>query len=251
MEQKHALVTGASEGIGREFAVQLAAKGYSITALARNRARLKDLVAGLGQGHKVLVADLGERAGIDAAVGELKSRHYDLLVNNAGIGVAGRFDQTPMERLQPMLDLNIGALTELSHAFLGQSQAGDALINLSSGLAFLPMPSMGLYAATKAFVTSFSESLWFEQRSRGVYVMGLCPGITRTQFNLRSGGEEETKAPKAMVQTADQVVAKALRELEARRHPTVLSGLLNSVFAFSTRLRSRKAVVSQMGQMAV
>ena len=251
MESKRALVTGASEGIGREFALQLHRQGYQITAVARNEVRLKALAAELGQGSKVLVADLASDAGVKATMQELQAGHYDLLVNNAGFAVSGNFLETSLDRQLQMVDVNVKALVALAHAFLVQAKSGDALINLSSGLAFLPMPSIGLYSATKALVTSFSESLWYEQKSRGVYVMGLCPGITETNFHKNSGAPGEMTAPKAMVQTAEQVVTKALVELKARRKPTVLSGLMNGIFAFTTRFRSRKSVVTQMGSMAV
>jgi short-subunit dehydrogenase len=248
MEQKRALVTGASSGIGREFAVQLAKEGYQVTALARSEAKLKELAAALGGGSRALVADLSTEEGVRLASDEMKGRHYDLLVNNAGFGVGGRFFETPLERQLEMLNVNVKALVCLAHAFLGQAKPGDALINISSGLAFLPMPSIGLYSATKALVTSFSESLWYEQKSRGVYVMGLCPGVTKTEFSRVASGED-VKAPKIMVQTAEQVVSKALHELKARSKPTVSSGAMNSIFGFMARFRTRKSVVSQMGSM--
>jgi short-subunit dehydrogenase len=248
MGQKRALITGASSGIGREFALQLSKEGYQITAVARNEGRLKELVQALGAGSQYRVADLSTAEGVDATASELGAQHYDLLINNAGFGVQGRFFETPLQKQVEMLDVNVKALVTLSHAFLVRAQPGDALINLSSGLAFLPMPAIGLYAATKALVTSFSESLWYEQKSRGVYVMGLCPGITDTSFSKNSGGGDLT-APKAMIQTAEQVVTKALRELKARRKPTVLSGLMNTLFGFTARFRSRRSVVSQMGSI--
>lgn len=249
MTQKRALITGASDGIGREFAVQLGREGWQVTAVARNEGRLKEVVAGLGGGAKYLLADLGTAEGVKIAADELKSSHYDLLVNNAGFAVNGRFSDSSLERQQEMIDVNVKAVVSLAYAFLGQAKSGDALINLSSGLAFLPMPSVGLYAATKALVTSFSESLWYEQKSRGIYVMGLCPGITVTSFFRNSGGGE-LKAPSILTQTASQVVAKALRELKARRKPSVLSGTMNNILAFTTRFRTRKSVVRQMGAMA-
>jgi short-subunit dehydrogenase len=248
MPPKKAMVTGASGGIGREFAVQLDREGWQVTAVARDEARLKELLAGLKQKGQAHVADLSTPEGLATAMAELKSQRYELLVNNAGFGVRGKFLDAPLEKHLNMLDLNVKALVALAYAFLGQAKEGDALVNVSSGLAFLPMPALGLYSASKALVTSFSESLWHEQKARGVYVMDLCPGITETRFNQNSGGGE-LKVPRAMVQTAEQVVAKALRALKARKRPTVSSGALNAFFAFTARLRSRKSVVSQMGSM--
>ncbi len=245
---KKALVTGASEGIGFAFAKKLASEGFTITAVARTETKLKDLIKELGTGHDYLVADLATDAGQKKTVDELMGTHYDLLVNNAGVGVVGEFADAPIERQLQMVRLNCEAVLCLSHAFLKKSKSGDALINVSSTLAFLPMPSIGLYCATKAFVTSFSESLWYEQKKRGVFVMDLCPGITATNFQTNAGGKKED-LPEGMAQTPEEVVANAIRALKARRTPTVISGVKNQVFASMSRAMPRKSVVSMMGKM--
>lgn len=248
MGNKKALITGASEGIGREFAKQLAKEGYTITAVARNEARLKSLLEELPSGaHKYLVADLSKQDGIKKTNEEL-STHYELLVNNAGFGVYGKFYETPLKKFQEMLSLNIDALVALSHSFLKVAEKDDALINVASTLAFLPMPNGGVYAATKAFVTSFTESLWFEQKERGIFVMDLCPGATVTEFQVRAGGKTED-IPKAIQQTPEQVVKVAIRALKRRNRPTVISGLPNHLMATVARLIPRKFTVSMMGAM--
>src|ERR1039457_3134294 len=145
-----------------------------------------------------------------------------------------------------MLRLNNEALVKLAYAFLKKAQSGDALINLSSTLAFLPMPGLGLYCASKAFVTSLSESLWYEFKDKGVYVMGLCPGITSTNFQTHSGGRKE-ELPANLAQTPEQVVSVALKALKARSNPTVISGVKNVIFAALTRTMPRKSTVSMMG----
>ena len=245
---KKALVTGASEGIGYVFAKRLASEGYDVTAIARNEERLKRLVSEMGAGHSYIVADLTTEAGQEKIVQAISARHFDLLVNNAGIAAMGKFTDIPLKKHVEVATLNCETVMKLSYAYLKTATAGDALINVSSALAFMPMPVIGLYSATKAFVTSFSESLWFEQRPRGVYVMGLCPGITSTNFNENSGaGKAET--PKLMTQTPEQVVDTALKALKARNKPTVISGWVNNVFAFMSRLMSRKAIASMMGKM--
>lgn len=151
-----------------------------------------------------------------------------------------------LARLQSMTRLNIDALVSLSHTYSKAAKPGDALINVSSMLAILPMPAAGTYAATKAFVTSFSESLWHEQKKRGVYVMGFCPGITISRFHERAGGKEETFR-KSMAQTSDMAVKHALRALARRSRPTVVSGWRNVVLAALPRFLGRKQVVSMMG----
>lgn len=246
--KKRALVTGASEGIGYVFAKRLAAEGYDVTAVARNEDRLKQLVAEMGGGHSYIVADLTTAAGQDAIIQAISARHFDLLINNAGIAAMGKFTDIPLKRHAEVLTLNCETVVKLSYAYLKTATAGDALVNVSSALAFMPMPVIGLYSATKAFVTSFSESLWFEQKSRGVYVMGLCPGITSTNFNENSGGGK-ADTPKLMTQTPEQVVNNALQALKSRKKPTVISGPVNNIFAFMSRLMSRKAIASMMGQM--
>jgi short-subunit dehydrogenase len=138
----------------------------------------------------------------------------------------------------------------LSHAFLAQAQRGDALINVSSTLAFLPMATFAAYSATKAFVTAFSEALWYEQKERGVYVMGLCPGLTSSDFQVNAGGRVED-LPRNLIETPEQVVATALRSLRERKDPTVISGAKNAIFAqLMTRLMPRKTAVNIMGAQA-
>jgi len=246
---KAALITGASEGMGREFAIQLAANGYHITAVARNENKLKQLISEIGNNHSCIVADLTTVSGQGKIVQVIAEQRFDLLINNAGMGAVGRFTELLLEKYQEVLILNIETVVKLSYAYLKTARKGDALINVSSSLAFMPMPIVGLYAATKAFVTSFSESLWYEQKSKGIYVMGLCPGIMDTNFAGHSGGGMN-KPPKAMIKAPQQVVNTALKTLQSRRKPTVLTHFTDKVFAFLFRFYTRKAIVSTMGKMA-
>jgi short-subunit dehydrogenase len=156
---KMALITGASEGIGKVFAIRLAKSGYQVTAVARRENKLKELIQTLGAGHQVLAADLSTSEGQNLVAKKLEMNKYDILVNNAGVGTVGAFTQVPLEKQMAMIRLNCEALVVLSHAFLKNAKEGDSLLNVSSTLAFLPMPMTGLYCATKAFVTSLSESL--------------------------------------------------------------------------------------------
>ncbi len=246
--KKRALVTGASEGIGYVFAQRLAAEGYEVTAVARNEENLQRLMAEIGGGHSYIAADLTTAAGQDAIMQAISAAHFDLLINNAGIAAMGPFTDIPLKRHVEVLTLNCETVVKLSHAYLKTATEGDALINVSSALAFMPMPIIGLYSATKAFVTSFSESLWFEQKPRGVYVMGLCPGITSTKFNEHSGGGTAA-TPKLMTETPEHLVDTALKALKCRCKPTVISGAVNNIFTFMSRLMSRKAIANMMGKM--
>ncbi len=242
-----ALVTGASGGIGKAMAESLAREGWEVTLVARNAARLKENCAAMGPSHKTLVADLSTNEGVKTVADELRQTHYQLLVNNAGVGLYGRFEQTPMEKNTSMMRLNMDALVTLSHVYLQAAQRGDALINVASTLAYLSYPGASLYAATKAFVTSFSEGLWFENKDRGVFVTALCPGVTETDFHTASGGKEADRPPKNLAQTAQAVAEVTLRALKERSGPATISGTQNNVMVFATRFMSGKAKVKMMG----
>jgi hypothetical protein len=244
---KLSMITGASEGIGREFARQLAERGYAVTAVARNKNRLAELCRELGSSHRYIVADLTLKEDVERIQTELKMNHYHLLINNAGSGIYKEFSFTPLKEIQQMTALNIDALIALSHAFLGKAEAGDALVNVSSTLAFLPSPSAGAYAASKAFVTSFTESLWYEYKKRSIYVMELCPGITRSRFHERAGGKPEN-FPQAIAETPEQLVRKVVKVLEKRSGPIYISGFINKMFAGFSRVLSREAIVKMMGR---
>ncbi len=245
---KKALVTGASEGIGYVFAKRLAAEGYEVTAVARNEVKLKSLTEALGGKHNYLVADLSTKEGQERVANALTVGRFDLLVNNAGVGTAGTFTEVALEKQLAMLRLNCEAVVRLCYAFLEKAKSGDALINVSSTLAFLPMPGLGLYSATKSFVTAFSETLWYEQKDKGVFVMDLCPGITSTAFQTNAGGKS-FETPKSLTQTPEVVVENAIRGLNSRKHPTLISGSKNSMFASLSRLMSRRSTVSVMARM--
>jgi len=245
---KRAMVTGASFGIGRAFANKLAKAGYQVTGVARSEKNLQELAQSLGENFKFILADLSTAEGCSKVQQELVKTKYDLLVNNAGVGTLGTFTEVPLERQLAMLHLNNETLTALAYTFLQSAKSGDALINVSSALAFMPTPTMALYAATKAFVTSLSESLWFEYKSRGVYVMGLCPGLTDTNFQATSGVKKE-ELPKALVQTPEHVVDVALKALADRSKPTILTGIRNHMFAGVSRFLPRKSLVTMTGGM--
>ena len=253
MTAPRALVTGASSGIGREFAVQLAHRGYRVTAVARREDRLTELLETLpGEGHRYLVADLTTREGVDIAAADIDAQHCDLLINNAGYSVFEPFYQSELREQQDILSVNCGALLTLAHHFLRQAHSGDALINLASIVSFLPTPAQPVYSASKAFIASFSECLWEEQRSRGIYVMGLCPGITQTEFiTAATGGDADGQTlPAALIQSTEQVVTQALVALQKRRQPIVVTGRINRwMVALMPRLLSRFRLLKTLAVM--
>lgn len=235
-----ALVTGASAGIGRAFAVSLAAAGYSVTAVARGVDGLEALMTELGKGHDYLVADLATAEGLRATVEILERGGYDLLVNNAGTAAHGDFAATDLESALTTLDLNCRAVVVLAHAFLDQAQPGSALVNVSSTLGHTPKPGMSVYSASKAFVTTFSETLWHEQKSRGVYVFALCPGVTVT------ASQTGTDVPIWLVQTPPEVVDRARKALAEKAGPVVLTNRANRIFTAALRLLPRKTALAML-----
>jgi short-subunit dehydrogenase len=242
------MVTGASGGIGLEFAERLAKSGYTVTLVARGEAKLKEHVARLGAGHRFIAADLSKSEDLERVADDVLASKYDLLVNNAGVGVYGVFAKTPVESTLNMMRLNMDALVTLSHAYLQNAKAGDTLMNVASTLALLSFPGASTYCATKAFVTAFSEGLWFENKNRGVYVCALLPGVTKTNFHEAAGGTAEQKPPEAISQTSAEVIDVAMKAIASRSSPTILTSFTNKAMVFvQTRLFPRRAMVNMMG----
>lgn len=249
-----ALVTGASSGIGEQFALALAARGADLVLVARRAERLEALAERIRAGHgrtvTVLAADLarpGAGAGLAARVAAA-GLQVDTLVNNAGFATHGAFVEAKADRVGDELALNVTALVELTHALLPGMVARrrGTVVNLASTAAFQPVPWMAVYGATKAFVLSFSEALSHEVRGSGVTVLALCPGATRTEF-FDVAGEA---ASVGRMQTPEQVVGTALRALDARRpRPSVVSGALNRAGALLPRFVSRRAALAVTGRL--
>jgi short-subunit dehydrogenase len=206
-----AVVTGASSGIGEQIVELLAAAGVPTVAVARRGDRLEAL-AQRASGVEVLVADLGTAAGVAAVVARItdRERPVDLVVNNAGFGASGTFLELPVERQTSEIDVNVRALTELSHAALSMMvPAGRGwLLNVSSVASFQPAPNLAVYAATKAYVTSLTESLHEEAKASGVHVTALCPGLTRTEFQQVSNTDRYAGAYPSYAWTTTERVAR-------------------------------------------
>jgi uncharacterized protein len=245
-----ALVTGASAGIGRAFTLALAARGYDVVMVARDRARLAELAETLDATHRVhgqaLAADLLTDDGLRVVEARLRdaSDPIDLLVNNAGMGTFGDFATSDIDAEDREIRLNVLALVRLTRAALESMvpRGTGAVLNVSSLAAYQPAPSSATYAATKAFVNSFSHSLHEECRGRGVHLMTVCPGYTHTEFHERAG-LGPTRLPDFMWQSADDVVAAALRDLDRRRVvsiPGVLSKALGAASSVTPTFVTRR-----------
>jgi uncharacterized protein len=180
------LITGGSDGIGLASAKLLATNGTRLTLVARREASLRDAVALLpGEGHDFLAADLSQPDGIGLVTHRIGSRHYDVLVNNAGIGLYGNFAELPLDDQLGMMRLNMESLTALAHSYLRQARPGDALVNTASFLAYAPLPGAAAYSATKAFVAALSETLWWETRTGTFTSSGSARGSWRLGSTMR------------------------------------------------------------------
>ncbi|BCJ35792.1 ketoacyl reductase [Actinocatenispora thailandica] len=239
-----ALVTGASSGIGAALAEQLAARGADVVLVARSVDTLTALADRLHAEHgvraEVLGADLTDPQAVHTIQAELDRRRVtvDLLVNNAGIGSAGRFAEIPAARTRTELALDVSALVELTHAFLPEMlrRGSGGILNVASTAAFQPAPYMAVYAAAKSFVLSFSRALWAEYRTAGIRVTTVCPGPVRTRFAAGLG----TPQPEiGQLRTATQVAVAALDGYQRGRHtvvPGAINGLMQGVRFLPTRL---------------
>ena len=242
-----ALVTGASSGIGREFARQLAAQGTRLVVVARRQDRLEDLALELEPmvAVDVLVADLSLRDDVDRIAQRVASDHepIDLLVNNAGIGADGDFVDLSIERSLDAVGVNVAAVVALSHAAARRMVAMQrgTIVNVSSIAGNQPRAGTAVYGATKAFVTSFSQALDSELVGTGVTCTAVLPGLTHTEFHEVSDITDQS--PRVMWMTAEAVAETAL-VAAAQGQRVVIPGAINKVVsAFATprpgRLRDR------------
>jgi short-subunit dehydrogenase len=247
------LITGASSGIGEAFARRLAGLGRNVLLVARSEEKLVTLCNELGRTNRIraqyVALDLSKPDSPQRLFDEAEKRGLvvDMLINNAGFGSMGEFTKLDLARELNMVDLNIKALVELTYRFLIPMRARKqgAIINVASTAAFQPVPYMATYAATKAFVLSFSEALWEENRPHGVQVMALCPGVTDTNFFEAARGH---KPPARAAQTADEVVETALGGLRSGKGH-VVSGWTNLLMVEVERFVPRSLVVRVAGRM--
>jgi uncharacterized protein len=246
------LITGASSGIGAAFARKLAARGRNVLLVARSEDKLITMCNELGRVSGVrahyLVADLLQPDAARELFEETQRRELviDMLVNNAGFGSMGEFVDLDITRELEMIDLNVKSLVELTHRFLKpmRQRKQGAIINVASTAGFQPVPYMTTYAATKAFVLSFSEALWEENREHGVHVMALCPGVTDTNFFAES---KMDRPPMRTIQTPEEVVDTALRGLRHRRQ-SIISGWTNWFAVEAERFVPRSVVTKIAGK---
>lgn len=247
------LITGASSGIGEAFARALADRGHNLLLVARSEDKLVTLCSELGRISSIhcqyFAVDLSKPGSPYRLFEETRKRELeiDLLINNAGFGSMGDFASLDLARELNITDLNVRSLVEITHHFLQPMRArkSGAIINVASTAGFQPVPYMATYSATKAFVLSFSEALWEENREHGIKVMALCPGVTETGFFKASRMD---KPPARTTQTPEEVVAVALRGL-SRGKGSIISGWPNRFMVTLERALPRSFVVKTMGSV--
>ena len=233
---KYTLITGASGGIGEAFARRLASEGHNLMLVARSEEKLRNLCDELAAQNNIaakhFAVDLIEVDSDLAVFDETEKQGLEIewLINNAGFGSMGDFAELDLERELEMIELNVTAVVALTHHYLKKmrERRSGTIVNVSSSAGFQPIPFFATYAATKAFVSSFTEAIAEENRPFGIRIMALCPGTTDTGFFEAARIEDPIKVKG--VQTAEQVVDAALRGLEKGNHKTV-SGWTNYFIA--------------------
>ena len=244
-----ALVTGASSGIGESMVRLLGAAGIPQVIVARRAERLHELAAAWPQ-IEVLVADLGTDEGARRVADRVASstEPIDLVVNNAGFGSSGAFHDLDPDRLDQEIQVNIAALTRISRAALATMvpRRRGYLLNVSSVASFQPAPQLAVYAATKAYVTSLTESLHLEARGTGVNVTALCPGLTRTEFqSVSSSDRYASQYPSFAWLSADDVAAAGLTDV-AKGRPLSVPGLLYKGLVVTSGITPRCTLVTSV-----
>lgn len=250
---KTALITGASAGIGEAFAKELASRQTNLILIARSQDKLEKLARQLreqfGIDVEVIVRDLTVPGATQAIKDEVSEKGWvvDLLINNAGFGDYGSFAQRQLQRQVEMIQLNILASVELTYLFLAdmQQRNGGAIINISSIAAFQPLPYLSVYSATKAFVLSFTQALWAENKDNNVKILAVCPGPTESQFfEVAEFPESFDQKNPDKITPASQVVKEALDALAKDASTVVTGGMANNIIVNLPRFFPRDWLVS-------
>jgi short-subunit dehydrogenase len=246
------LITGASAGLGAEFARQCAARGEELALVARRRDRMEALAAELGGKVHIFAADLAKEGAAAGLIAELEAEGLSVgtLINNAGFGLGGPFADRPLGRLSEMIDLNCRTLTELCHLVLPAMRARGqgAILNVASTAAFQPGPNMAVYYASKAYVLSFTEALHHELKGTGIRVSALCPGPTHSEFSDVADSHSPTL--ERMKMPAAPVVEAGLDGLD-RNKAVVIPGFRNKVGAQMSRVLPRATMRRIIGRIKV
>jgi hypothetical protein len=251
-----ALITGASTGIGRELADLAARDGYDVVLVARSESALEHVAADIRQKWKrtvvVIAKDLADREAPQQIFDAVSNRSLEIevLINNAGFGLLGKFWELGEREQVEMIQLNVTAVTELTRLFLPRliERRRGMILNVASTAAFQPGPLMSVYYATKSYVLSFSEAIHNEARDFGVTVTCLCPGATQTEFDKRAGTGNTKLFSSGRVMSARRVAEIGWNGTK-RGKPLVIAGSLNGLMAFLTRFAPIQFTASMARKM--
>jgi hypothetical protein len=252
-KNKTAVVTGASSGLGVEYAKELAARGANLVLVARRKEALDELAAKITKtsGVKVqtIALDLSTPTSAKKLMAELKKLKIEpqILINNAGFGTSGRFTKDNAAKVQDEIQLNVGTLVDLTHAVLPAMIAAKAgaIVNIASTAAYQPVPGMAVYAATKAFVLSFTSAVWGETKDTGVRVLAVSPGATATEFFNVAGA-----TPSGALAPISAVIKTTFDALDAKKSvPSVIVGGRNSFMATVSKMLPAKLVIGVAASM--
>jgi len=240
---KTALITGASAGIGLEFAKIFANEKYDLVITARNENKLNELANEIKNKHnvnvRVIAKDLSKQNAGEEIFNELKNESIvtDVLINNAGFGVFDNYWNVELKEEKNMLQVNIMALAELTNLFAKDmaNRGSGNILNVASTAAFQPGPTMAGYYASKAFVLSYSQAVDFELRKKGVQVSTLCPGPTITEFQIRANMEDLNLFKKGFTMSAEEVAQIGYDGL-MRGKPVIIAGAMNKISAMSSKI---------------
>ncbi|WP_339203194.1 SDR family oxidoreductase [Paenibacillus sp. FSL K6-3182] len=253
IQGKWSLITGASSGIGEQFARQLAKQGSNLVLVARSKSKLDSLASELRKKYgikaEVITMDLAKEGAPSEIFQQCRFLKVDieLLINNAGFATHGLFEEVSGERQHEEVMLNVAAVVDMTHLFLPDMlrRSSGTVINVASTAGFQPLPYMAVYGATKAFVLSFTQALYWENRDRGIKFFALCPGSTDTSFFNVVGAEEASVGKK---DTPERVVEVALRALKEGKM-YVVPGMQNYIGAQLGRFITRKQGLRLVGSM--
>lgn len=253
-----ALITGASSGIGAVFAERLAQRQHDLILVARSQDKLQAIADRLAQQYSiqatVIAQDLTAVNAADTIFTQLRQQELtvDVLVNNAGFGTYGEFAEADRKTMLEMIQLNVVALVDLAHHCLQPMKArrSGSILNIGSTASFQPLPYFAVYAATKAFVLSFSESLWQECKAYNVRVLAVCPGPTETEFfQVAAFPDQLGEQVGQNLASPEAVVEEALRALDQGKANVVTGGLTNQVLVNASRFFPREVLVSAVSRI--
>ena len=238
-KDKTILITGASSGIGKTFAYRLNDLGANLILTARSKDKLDKMVLEMKHAQ-VISGDLSDPTFPDVLYLEIKKLNLsvDILVNNAGFGFSGLFLDSSIKNYEEMLNVNILSLTKLTHLFLNDmvDNKKGGIINISSLASFQPIPYFSVYAATKAYVTSFTLGLYEEYREKNINILGVCPGYTKTNFNNRA--QMSSKSVSGYLMSSEEVVEETLQAYNKQKF-LIINGRINRFVKFFTSILPR------------